>query len=236
MGLDVYVGSLTRYYSGEWETIVQRISRENNLKFQTIRQHDPEGSIKDPNIIRPVVLQWRESLSAGLDDNISSPLEWDESPVAPYFTDKPTWDCYASLLLWAAYSEHADMQTPEACIEKWDEDEAFNRSTAQDFRTDYPSLLRNTEVWLPSPFGFSFTAANVSGKSMTFASAYSLKDELIALNERTWKASASTISNWRHGGASHLSPVEVGAKFASAVFHELVHAAMNNNLVMLLDY
>jgi len=37
MGLDVYVGPLTRYYSFEWETIIQRAGREQGLEVRIAR-------------------------------------------------------------------------------------------------------------------------------------------------------------------------------------------------------
>ena len=37
VGLDVYVGPLTRYYLGDWETVVQRLGRERGFPVKTIR-------------------------------------------------------------------------------------------------------------------------------------------------------------------------------------------------------
>ena len=37
MGLDVYVGSFTRYYAGDWKTVVQRYGREEGLKVEVVR-------------------------------------------------------------------------------------------------------------------------------------------------------------------------------------------------------
>lgn len=36
MGLDVYVGTLTRYYSGDWELITQRVGRELGLTVEVV--------------------------------------------------------------------------------------------------------------------------------------------------------------------------------------------------------
>jgi hypothetical protein len=140
------------------------------------------------------------------------------------------------LLLWAAYSEHENLTRPEECIEKWSEDEAFRLSTSSNFKTNYPSLLRDTEIWLPSRFRFTFAAPNASGKTVNFGSVYSLRDELTALNERTWNADEAAISRWRLEGAAYRSPMEVGAKFAFSIFHALTQAAIDHRLVMLLDW
>lgn len=236
MGLDIYVGSLTRYYSGQWETVVQRYAHENGLEAKIIRPGDSHEPDEDPDEIRTVVLQWRESLSLGLGNNISAPLDWDESPDSPYFTDKPAWDCYGSLVLWAAYSEHPDLIRPDHCVEDWSSDEPYLRSVHPDFKTKYPSLLRDTEFWLPSDFDFTFRAEDPPGNEAGFGSSYALVEELRELNESTWNADQSTISKWRRDGAEHLAPLEQGAKFAFAIFLELAIAATNHGLVMKLDY
>ena len=44
---------------------------------------------------------WREALSQSLGDNVSEPLDWDESNLAPYFSGQPGWDGFGSLVLWA---------------------------------------------------------------------------------------------------------------------------------------
>jgi hypothetical protein len=48
----------------------------------------------------------------GLRESLTKPLDWNESQEAPYFTDKPTWDCYADLMLWAAYNEQPQLSRP----------------------------------------------------------------------------------------------------------------------------
>jgi len=52
MGLDVYVGSLTRYYTANWETVVQRTAGEQGIKCQTIRTNpEPPDKITDPVVV-----------------------------------------------------------------------------------------------------------------------------------------------------------------------------------------
>jgi hypothetical protein len=87
MGLDVYVGSVTRYLIGDWETVVQKYGRESGAKVQIIRQHNPPDAITDPLEVLPVVLRWRESLSQGLVAAGGPVLDWDERADSPYFTD-----------------------------------------------------------------------------------------------------------------------------------------------------
>ena len=84
MGLDIYVGTLTRYYAQEWESIAQQAAREMGVQFEMIRQHDPPDAISDPEQIRPAVFAWREALSQRLAEGNSAEhsLDWDEGPAS----------------------------------------------------------------------------------------------------------------------------------------------------------
>ena len=44
MGLDIYAGTLTRYYSHNWKTVVQQWAEENGWGFQKIT---PDGEAAD---------------------------------------------------------------------------------------------------------------------------------------------------------------------------------------------
>ena len=236
MGLDVYVGSLTRYYSQEWETVMQKHAREKGIPFKVVRSNEPEEAITNPDEIRADVIDWRENLSRELGNYLSEPLDWNESPRSPYFTDKLGWDCYSSLLLWAAYSEHPDLVCPKDCIEDWTKDEAYQRSSDLEFDTRYPSLLSNTKIWLPVDFRFTFASSDLAGDTVNFGSTVALRKELNELNSHTWGADNSVVAVWRKEGADHLAPLEVGARFAFAVFFELAGAATEHKLIMKLDY
>lgn len=37
MGLDIYAGTLTRYYAQNWKTVSQQFAETNGMNFQTIR-------------------------------------------------------------------------------------------------------------------------------------------------------------------------------------------------------
>jgi hypothetical protein len=235
MGLDIYVGSFTRYYAQDWETVVQKVGREHGHPVTVIRQTTAEA-ITDQAQIRPAIVAWRDGLNAGLGDNLDAPLDWDEAESAPYFTDKPTWDAYSSLLLWAAYAENQDLARPHAYVEDLESDPAYRRSREPGFKTAYSQLIRGAEVWLPARFDFTFTAQDPAGNEVVFGSSVALADQLELLNQRTWNASNGSILEWRFGGADYQAPLEIGARFAFAVLRDLARHANTHRLIMKLDY
>ena len=237
MGLDVYVGTLTRYYAKEWESVVQRAARESGVPVTIIRpEGDSEDAVTDPAAIEEVIVEWREALSASLKTHLTAPLDWTEGMDPPYFTDKPAWDCYSALMVWAAHEEHGDPRLPTVSPEDWTSNTAVQRSQADDFRSRYGQLLNGPELWLPGDFTFTFSAEDATGNEVTIGSVASLSGQLQELNRRTWRADATTIGNWRRAGADFGAPFEVSARFGFAVFAELADEAARHRLPMKLDY
>jgi hypothetical protein len=235
VGLDIYVGSLTRYYAREWESIAQQAAREMGVEFQVIRQHDPPDAISDPEQIRPAVFAWREALSQGLGENLPTALDWDEGPASPYFTDKPTWDCYADLILWAAYDEQRHLSRPEQHVDDWSKDPAYRLSIVDVGKGLYSQLYEIT-WWLPGDFEFVFKADDVGGNEIWFGSSSGLLRQLRNLNHRTWQAEPGFIRQWRRDLGEHGARLGEGAKFAFAVLYELAAAAVEHQLPMLMDW
>src|SRR5579864_1754420 len=95
MGLDVYVGSLSRYYAGEWETIVQQTGRQQGLTVQIVRPQPrnflarlkavvgglhPTG----PEAAQKAVNRWRQTLGAA--SGLGERFVWNENTECEYFT------------------------------------------------------------------------------------------------------------------------------------------------------
>lgn len=234
MGLDVYVGSVTRYTLGDWENVIQQAYREAGETCVLIRVNASKDAITDPAVILDAVLEWRESLSRRLKNGGLPALDWDERPDAPYFTDKPAWEAYGDLMLWAAYADDPSAARPIMSVEDWTVDPVFARVSKGETR--FRTLIGDVEAWYPTDFRATFQAEWVNDQKMEFGSAPQLLRQLRILNEETWQASPDTISEWRRAGKEKSEPLETGAKFAFAVFLELAVKAVEHRLVMKLDY
>jgi hypothetical protein len=240
MGLDVYVGPLSRYYSGDWETILQQMARQGGLPITVIRAGEPKVGLLRRLVDRvlprkapdpaSVIAAWKQTLPAAL-----PACDWSDVPDGPYFTDKPAWDCYGALVLWAAYDEHPPKERLSAATDKWNHDETYLR-VAESPASRYRHLVGNTEVWLPIDFETPFSAPMPNGVSAIIGSCPRLLFELNELNARTWKASAGDIELWRKEGAEFGAPLEVSARFGFSIFHGLSSKAVERRLPMKLDY
>ena len=75
-----------------------------------------------------------------------------------------------------------------------------------------------------------------AGKKITFGSSPTLLRELRILNERTWRADAATLGQWRFAGPDLNRSLELNARFAFAIFLELCGKSVAHRLPMKLDY
>src|ERR1700761_4883732 len=143
MALDVYVGSLTRYYAGDWENTAERVTRGDREPSRTSAAPD---RLKEADRLRPRVLAWRNALNEASGAN-GLAFDWNESLDAPPFAGRPGWDGFGSLVLWAAYTEYPALRRPPTLPELWDDDAALMRSNAEGFRSRYSHLLRKVDLW-----------------------------------------------------------------------------------------
>lgn len=145
MGLDIYVGTLTRYMAGDWETVVQQWARETGQDFRVVRTNpEPEDAITDPGVILELVEDWRSVVGEALGQT----LDWNEAPEAPDFTDKPGWDSFGSVQVLAARVELAEAATPEVRVTDWSSDEGWQRASQAD-DSKYAHLYLPEELWVP---------------------------------------------------------------------------------------
>ena len=233
MALDVYVGSLTRYYAGEWENISEKTARERGTQFRIERRVEPEPDIQE---LLQAILGWRVELNQSLGDRVAQPLDWSEDLDAPYYTGRPGWDGFGSLVLWAAYAEHPAVRRPASLPEEWDNDVALVRSNVTGFRSRYSHLVRNVELWLPNPFEFTFEGEDVDGRRVVVGSTATLRRQLEELNAATWKAGANVVAAWRRDALADNAPLEQNARYAFSVLLDLAERSVELRLPMKLDY
>lgn len=235
MGLDIYVGALSRYYSGNWETIIQQNSHELGMDVRIIEATEPLHTLSNQDKIRNVIINWRKKLSNDLHGKISIQFDWDESTESPYFTDKPTWDSYYGLLLWSAYAEHPDLKIPSHLPDDLSTDPAY-QAIHEESQCKYDQLLYGSELWLPCDFDFTFFAADVSGNNITIGSTKALLSQLDNLNASTWNADERALEVWLQAGAEREASLESHARFAFSALHELAKLSVIHSLPMKLDY
>lgn len=241
MGLDVYTGTLTRYYSDDRETFWERSAREAGMESMRIRVDG--GSVhevgkSDPREVNRAVLDWRKALEETLSDAPGPPsLDWDESPERPYFTDKPDWEGYAALVLHAAYAMRPDVEPPEEVPDDWRNDPAYLAAMEGDLENNHCSFIMLPELWLPGDFTFLFMHEELRGQEVVIGATGPLLANLHGLNEHTFRAGPEVVARWLKGDVEEAeNHFGANARHGFAVFLYLAEQAVANVLPMKLDY
>jgi hypothetical protein len=95
MGLDIYVGSLTRYFLGNWETIIQQYARQTGTAVQIVRPAQRRPSLlrrlfgffrpSGPPAAALAVEKWRQQL----EKQLGKAVEWNDDADAAHSRSAP---------------------------------------------------------------------------------------------------------------------------------------------------
>jgi hypothetical protein len=221
VGLDVYVGSLTRYYVESSADVVERIARHQGMAVS-------DGQDAE-EVIRAAVMGWRDGLSRWLGDRLDGPLDWDESGPAPCFTDKPGWDGYGGTLLLAAHDEHPELPAPAQVSADWPDDPAYQAASAPGAGSRYHQLL-TPELWLPCRFAFTVRTQDITGEEVELGSSMALLDQLEVLSTRY------RLDGQPPDPAADGHSLSAAAGNGLAVLRRLAERSVINRLPMKLDF
>lgn len=251
MGLDVYAGTLTRYYARNWKTAVQQFGEKNGIKVEIFRQNDEEG-ITDPDIIYTDVKEWERQVMEYLSPELSETPVWNEDyDETPYYTDKPDWNALGALLLFTA-SKMFNEEIPESFPKKFDYWEHPLLKRAIEKYTGV-SLYTGEGWWLPFDDAFMIRLPLPTGKEIRFGSVGILREELNSINSMLWNASPEEIVRWRtdEGFPTEMYfkdgefikrqevseyNVETLAKFAFSILWQAAEFAHEHRVLIIYDY
>ncbi|MFZ5783435.1 MAG: hypothetical protein ACOY4R_24815 [Pseudomonadota bacterium] len=192
-------------------------------------------AVGDREAARMSVLGWRRDIAEAMGDRLPA-LDWSEADGTPYFTGRPGWDGFGSLVLWAAYAEHPTLMRPARLPEGWDGDPAVLRSSRKAFGSRYSQLVCNAELWLPCPLDFTFECADIGGRRIVVGSVIELRRQLLELNGATWKADPRAVREWARVPLAGNAPLEISARYGFAVLLGLAERAVEHGLPMKLNY
>lgn len=225
MGLDLY--------AGDWQLSVGRFAEEMGVPFSIVGEHPTKpGEGEDPVAARADVLRWKADLIAGHGHRFPDGLDWDESPRAPYFIEKPGWSGFEGLRSWAAYLEHPGLPRPRLTI-RGGEDPAIKRSLES---TRFPNLIPFIGLWMPCRLSQPFQCEDIEGKMTVIGSSVELLEERKAVNDAGWRldldAAAGELDDaWRQAG-----PFEHDARYGFWFVLKIVREAVRHRLPLLKDY
>jgi hypothetical protein len=236
MGLDIYAGTLTRYYSGQWETILQQTAKETGQDVMVIRlNEDPDDEVCSPEEVQEVVTEWRTMIGRAIKSHLTEPLEWPEGMDLPYFTDKPDWDGLNAVQLLASYATLGRTDYPKKLPKNLEKHPVYIEVMNNAIDSPMYQLLQ-AEIWLPTRFNFVFQNECLGEQNRLIGSLPTLLEQLNELNEATLQSTEGERESWRKRGPSDSNDFLETAQFGLAIWMQLAEVAAKNHLSMILDY
>lgn len=257
MGLDIYAGTMTRYYAHNWKTAVQQWAEEHGYTFQRITPSGdeiPEDEKMSPAEIQADIENWQQQILSAITQPGQKPYTpWTENNEKPYYTDKPDWDAFGAMLLVAACHVYGE-PVPDTIEKDWQFwDHPLIDRLSEDTEKVW-SLFRGTSCWLPLPDSFMFQGSMPTGNQTMIATTAGLRKELERLNQMAWQADEDMILQWEQtegyptdGTVGADGVITMGAeciqyntqslaKYAFSLFYQALKFAEENQVPILLDY
>ena len=252
MALDIYAGTLTRYYTKNWKTATQKFAEENGFEYNLVTENEGEFTMQPQEILEGV-LNWKNQLLSDISGNFNETVFWKEDiEETPYYTDKIGWTARGALLLYIA-CKNLNKEIPLNIDRDFD---VSNDPIFQEYvnsTREVNTLVDYCEWWIPLQEQFIFKYPAPNGNEIVIGTVGMLKSELEKINNLEWKATNDEIINWSNTeGYSTNKFIQNGklinvndnpvdntislAKFAFSILWQAVEFSKKNGTVILHDY
>jgi hypothetical protein len=230
MFVDLFVGTLTRYYSAQWQNGRTRAGGRSPFAPQTSK-----NDVDDPVELQGIIAEWLETASYKLKDHLKEPLSWQEGMLPQYFVGDIGMAGYGGAILLTAYTNNAHLERPVTYQPTWEGNPAIEACLKAEKKDALWEVI-NCGMWFPIDFAFGIGMKDPSGTPLKVGSVDLLWKALEYLNEANWGARPEDIAAWRARSLSETDSFETQAQFGFAVFHEMCRLARENRLPMKLHY
>lgn len=231
MNVDLFVGTLTRYYAADWQNSRTRAGAASPFGAKT-----KDSAVSDAVELQGVIAEWLEEASFKLKEHLKEPLSWKEGMLPPHFVGELGVAGYGGAILLAAYTNHAHLPRPVTFVKTWERDPAIEAAMKPSEKKDALWEIINCGVWFPVNFPFGINMKDPSGQPIKAGSIDLLWRALEHLNEMNWGASPEDIATWRARTLNETDTFDTQARFGFATFYEMCRLARENRLPMKLHY
>ncbi len=235
MALDLYVGPVSRYLSGDWKNLGQQAAEAHGIEYRVVGAGARGGGGLFGRWRRDkAYARWRQGVEEALRRAGVRGELWDDGAGRPYLTDRPGWEGLASLQGKLACLLYPDAPEPTGALrlDGLAEDPRYERAMLE---SRSGAALMSVTVWLPGEFEGKVTFPGLGGEPSGAASVGALNaalDEMCAL----WGKDRAALWDLATDQPAEDDDFDAAALHGLAVFSRLAAEAARQNLPMLLDF
>ena len=234
MAFDIYVGPVSRYSAGDWKNLGQLAAEAHGISYQVVRPNQGVfGGLFAKRRAAKAYERWFGTLRSDL-EKAGVRAAWNDAPELPYFTERPGWEGYASLLRKYAHLLFPGHPEPTHAIRL----DQLVESPAYDLAIESHGafgVLGECMMWIPGNFSTVVTTRSLSGEQVGLGSIDAL-DRAIDEVCQLWGKDRDFVDRNALDQPGEETPFEEAATYGLATFSRMVKEAKRNELPMLLDF
>lgn len=235
MAFDIYVGPVSRYAANDWKNLGQIAAEAHGISYQVVRPSQGiVGGLFAKQRAAKAYRRWFDLLRADLDRAGIRASSWNDAPELPYFTERPGWEGYASLLGKFAHLRFPGHPEPVNAIgiNQLAEAPVFNQAIGT---SESLIVLGECRMWIPGNFPGVVSTQWLSGQAIGVGSLDAL-DRVLDDVCRLWGQDRDFIDGSAFDQPGEDSPFEEAAIYGLATFSRMVREAKKHELPMILDF
>ena len=202
MALDLYAGSLAKYYSRDWETPIARLARENGWSYQTAYSGDVPDWL-DRQAAQLKVSAFIANLEERSRRSNGGSVNWNDN-IEHWIALQLHRQCLDALILVAAYLKRTDLVRPMSLPKSVEADPAYAEAAAGGYYNGILAILE-AQMFIPAESHLFAIMKDPMGWDLAVTTTRNLRDALAMLNKKNWNSNAQ-VETWLDRG-----PPEWGA-------------------------
>ncbi|MGV3613804.1 MAG: hypothetical protein ACO1SV_00595 [Fimbriimonas sp.] len=234
MAFDIYVGPVSRYSANDWKSLGQLAAEAHGIAYQVVRPNQGVFSgLFAKRRAAKAYERWHGVLRSDL-EKAGTRATWNDAPELPYFTERPGWEGYASLLGKYAHLLSPGHPEPVTAIRL----DALAEAPAYDLALESSEsfrVLAECMMWIPGSFPAVISTQSLSGETVGVGSIDALERALDDVC-RLWGKDRDSFANTGFEQPGEDSPFEEAATYGLATFSRMAREAKKNGLPMILDF
>jgi hypothetical protein len=203
-GLDVYSGSLTKFYKNDYLSVQASTALEFEMEFKTVYPNGEPEWLTDKNAEKRLN-EFKSTLGLFSSENELGFSNWSEDHDE-YFIEQLNWDCLAALIHIAAYAIRTDLERPIEFSGDYTAYSAFTEAVDNDYYIG-PLAVLESDLFVPGEGASIFIIENPLEEEVVVTSTQNLKRTLDFLNQAVWEGKAQP-EKWFARGPASLEPVQ----------------------------
>lgn len=196
MGLDIYSGSLARYYCRDFKTPAQLISERAGFELETVfEQENPFFS--DAETSQAAIMAMKADLAERFSDQAPDIASWNDD-CPDQLVLQLHQECRDALLLLVAYAYRPELTRPSQMPRQIDHDPALAEANDRGYYMG-PLAILECQMYIPFDSGLLLATEDPIKQQIVATSVANLKGALTAVEARYWP-DGSDIEAWFDSG------------------------------------